>query len=272
MTLRVIIADGERPHRLRIRRLLELRSGYTVVADADSGPAVVDAVQRHRPDLLFLDLQMPGCGGIEALRTLDPAVRPVVVFSTGFDQMALSALEASSVGYLLKPYSDHRFEEAIVRAESAITGEWRELWEGRLRGLLGASVDDRPVPLERFAVRDHDRVVMMPASEVDWIEAAADYVRLHRGDDSFQVRMTMQAVEQRLDPAIFLRVHRSHIVRVDRVVSIHTPVHGEEVLVLRGQTRVRVGRTYRQTVRARLGRAGSPSREGRGIFPAASGA
>ena len=272
MTIRVIIADDERPHRLRIRRLLDLRSGYTVEAEADSGPAVIDAVQRHRPDLLFLGFQMPGCGGIDALRALDPAVRPVVVFSTGFDQVALNTLEACSIGYLLKPYSDDRFEEVLVRARSVISGEWRELWEGRLRALLGGSGGDRPPPLERFAIRQHDRVVMVPASEVDRIEAAADYVRLHRGDDSYQVRMTMQEVEQRLDPAIFLRVHRSHIVRVDGVVSIHTPAHGEEVLELRGQTRVRVGRTYRRAVRERLDGAGSPSRGGRGIFPAASGA
>lgn len=253
MIFRTIVADDERPARERLHRLLESRPNYPVVAEADSGPKVVELVRLHRPDLLFLDVQMPGCTGLEALRNLEPAERPVVVFATAFDQYALDAFEANAIGYLLKPYTDERFEEALRRASQQVVGGRRDLWEGRLGALLEAASAGRSQYLERFAVKQRDRVLIVPVEEVDWIEAATDYLKLHRRGERLLVRSPLHVVAEQLDPTAFLRVHRSHIVRLDRVVSIESSFHGEDVLLLRDRSQVPVGRTYREAVRTRLG-------------------
>ncbi|MFN0178961.1 MAG: LytR/AlgR family response regulator transcription factor [Gemmatimonadales bacterium] len=255
MRTRVAIVDDERPARLRVRRLLEQRGGLEVVGEADSGPAAVELVRSHTPELLFLDLQMPGCGGFEALRSLAPAERPVVVFVTGFDVVALDLLEASAVSYLLKPYPDDDFADALRGALESLAGPWQDLWHGRLRSLLARSAG--PHYLERFAVRHDDRVRFLPSAAVGWIEAAADYVLLHGEDTIHTIRTTMQALDDTLRPDEFVRVHRSHIVRADRVDYLEPHPRGEDVLVLRDRTRVKVGRTYREAVRGRFGAVGA---------------
>jgi two-component system LytT family response regulator len=254
MKTRVAIADDERPARLRVRRLVEQRGDLEVVGEADSGPAAVDLVRSHTPELLFLDLQMPGWGGFEALRNLSPAERPVVVFVTGFDVVALDLLEASAVSYLLKPYADDYFDAALRRAVESLAGPWQDLWRGRLESALARSA--APRYLERFAVRDDDRVRFVPSTGVDWIEAAADYVLLHGEGTIHSIRTTMQALDDTLRPDEFLRVHRSHIVRADRVDYLEPHPRGEDVLVLRDRTRIKVGRTYREVVRGRFGAVG----------------
>jgi two-component system LytT family response regulator len=257
-----LVADDEAPARVRIVSLLAHHSSYRVVAECDSGPATLAAIRMHRPALVFLDVQMPGCSGIDVWRSLDPSQRPVVVFTTAYDEYALAAFEARAIDFLLKPYSDERFEAALERAERLMQGERLVEWERRLRGLLTElSTPVSPegmVPgagpyAERFAVREGDRIIIVPAAEVDWIEAARDYVRLHIGSTRHLLRMTMHGVEARLDPKCFLRVHRSAIAQVDRIVRVEPYFQGEDLVILRSGTKLPVGRSYRRAVQARLG-------------------
>jgi len=236
--VRALVADDEAPARARITALLAARPGYRIVAETESGPATLEAVTRARPDLVFLDVQMPGLSGLDVWRRLPRAGRPVVIFTTAFDRYALDAFEARAIDYLLKPFTDERFEEALDRAAR------------QLRGVGGGA---GPPFLERFAVRAGERVTIVPAAEVDWIEAARDYARLHVGPAVHPIRTTMQTLEARLDPSRFLRIHRSAIVQLSRVVGLEPYSRNEDVVILRTGARIVGGRRYRTATRERLG-------------------
>lgn len=258
-----VIADDEALARRRILELLDERATVRVVGTCSTGPATLNTVRTTRPDLLFLDVQMPGLDGFEVLARLEPDDRPVVVFSTAYDEYALAAFEVNAVDYLLKPFADERFEEAVTRAERAIGGDrTRELHDG-LRRLVRhvaseaggglAAGEGSAAPLRHFGVPDGDRHLVVAASSVDWIEADGDYVRLHVGGRVHLLRRTMKSLEGRLDASRFLRVHRSVIARVDRVRHVRSNAHGDYTLLLDGGERLPVGRRYRDAVLERLG-------------------
>jgi two-component system LytT family response regulator len=258
MTLRAVIADDEAPARQRISGLLDRYPGHCVVAQCVSGPEALAAVHRERPDLLFLDVQMPGMNGLDVLRAVAPEERPIVIFTTAYDEYALPAFEEQAIDYLLKPFTDDRFAEALGRAERMVRSEEAVAWQARLRAVLGgwpAARDDMAVPfaLDRFAVKQADGVTIVPASAVDWIEAARDYVKLHAGREVFVVRATVAAIEARLDPREFIRIHRSTVVRVDRIRELQPYFHGDQVAMLTDGTKLRVSRGYRQALYRRLG-------------------
>jgi two-component system LytT family response regulator len=262
--LTAMIADDELPARRRIAELLRRHPHVRVLGQCATGPATLEAVRALSPDVLFLDVQMPGLNGFQVLEALRPEERPVVIFSTAYDEYALAAFEVHAVDYLLKPYADERFDEALRRAERAFRTERLHEWHDRLRGLLdevaagtvARAAGDAAVPgdlLDRFAVRRGDRLALLDAAEVDWIEAARDYVRLHVGSESHVVRATMDELERRLDPGRFLRIHRSTIVQVRRVSELYPDLHGDYVIVLEGGGRLRVSRRYRDAALTRLG-------------------
>jgi two-component system, LytTR family, response regulator len=263
---RVLIADDEAPARARVRDLLAEQSGYFVVAESDSGPSALQAMRTLAPELVFLDVQMPGHTGLEVLSQIEPHARPVTVFTTAFERYALDAFEASAIDYLLKPYTDERFFEALGRAELCLDGRTFKEWRGRLLNLLHGTAGERvsgeanggtPLagerPIERFAVRQRDRIVLIDVRDVSWIEASRDYLELHVGTTRHLTRMTMQEAEERLDRGAFARIHRSTIVRLDDIAAIEPFSGSEDVAVLRDGTRLRVSRRYRQELRARLG-------------------
>jgi len=255
---RVLVADDEAPARERVMALLGEEGRYRRIAETDSGPATLRALLTDPPDLLFLDVQMPGMNGLEVMARVPPQGRPVTIFTTAFEQYALDAFEASAVDYLLKPYTDERFLDALGRAELLLRGRQLEDWRRRVSSLvLGVAGPEEAdaeenLPLERFAVRQGDRLTLVDVRDVDWIEASGDYLELHTGKARHLVRMTMQEVEGRLD-AGFARVHRSAIVRLDRVAALEPYGAGEETLILRDGTRLRVSRRYRNDLRRRLG-------------------
>lgn len=257
----VVIADDEELARRRIVELLSRHDSVRIVAQSSSGGETLDAVQRFEPDLLFLDVQMPGLNGFEVLASIDPGHRPVVVFSTAYDEHAIRAFEVNAVDYLLKPYADERFDEALSRAQRAIDSEHQGRVQERLRHLLegvvpGADPDGpstRSSCLERFAVPERGRWTVIPAASVDWIEASGDYLTLHVGEKRHLLRGTMVSMEARLDPRSFLRIHRSTIVRVDRVRSVESGEHGDYTVLLHGGEELRVSRGYRDSVLERLG-------------------
>jgi len=191
-----------------------------------------------RPDLLFLDVQMPECDGFDVLEMLGSDLPPAIIFVTAYDQYALRAFEAGALDYLLKPFDNARFELALGRAKHRIRS------------------GERPSRLERFAVKTAGQVVFVKIAEIDWIEAADYYACLHVGGHSHLLRRSMAELEQDLDPSMFCRVHRSSIVNLDRVRRLKVGEDGEYEIVLEDGARVRLSRKYRKALQERLGLRG----------------
>jgi two-component system, LytTR family, response regulator len=260
---RVLIADDEAPARARIRQLLADQERFTVVAESDSGSSTLNALRRARPDLAFLDVQMPGGSGIEILSEIEPENRPVIIFTTAFERYALEAFEARAIDYLLKPYTDERFLDALRRADVLLRGNALKDWQRRVLHLLrdlpnsvsapAVAESSRGRPLERFAVRDRDRIILVDVADVSWIGSSGDYLMLHTESARHLTRMTMQDAEERLNGDQFMRIHRSALVRLSNVQALEPFSRSEDICVLRDGTRLRVSRRYRSALRLRLG-------------------
>lgn len=256
--VRVLLVDDEPLARRRLRSLMEDRPDVEVVGESGNG---VDAVCRLRAggvDLMFLDIQMPDLDGFGVVEEIGAENMPVVVFVTAFEEYALDAFEVSALDYLLKPFEDERFELALDRALRQI-GERRSaqlgerlacLVEGRRSGTGAETGTGEEGPLKRFAVRKRGRIFLLPESEVEWLEAAGSYVRLHtvRGA-AHLVRDTLKRLQTALDDSVFVRIHRSTIVRADRVRELEPLSHGEYALRLVGGARLRLSRSYRDRLR-----------------------
>ena len=249
--LLALVVDDE-PLARETLSLLLARDPELEVLEAPDGGAALEIVRARRPDLLFLDIQMPGLDGFDVLSQVEPGAVRAVVFVTAFERYALQAFDAHAVDYLLKPFDDARFERALGRAkERAALGDTRSSQE-HVRGLLEALQAIPGQSMRRFLVRSGDRQLVVNADEVDWIGAADDYCELHVGGRAHLVRQTMNELEGRLDPARFARIHRSTIVALDRVREMHPHVRGDWDVVLRDGTVVRLSRTYRAAFEARL--------------------
>lgn len=260
----VLIADDEPPARRRIRALLEPHAGVRIVGEARSGREAVEAIERLRPDVVFLDVQMPEGDGLEVVRAVGVDRMPVVVFATAYDEYALRAFEAHALDYLLKPFDRDRFDDALGRACRQVQRGRDSEGEGRVDpGLLALvrqwveRAGDGPSEkqagyLDRLTVRMGARIRLVDVDDVDFLEAEANYVRVHTGGKTYLVRGPLAALEAELDPARFLRVHRSVVVNVGRVVEVEPLPAGEYVLFLRDGTRLTSGRTYRTRVQEAL--------------------
>lgn len=246
-TIRALIVDDEPLARQGIRVRLEREPDIEVIGEAEDGPSAVDAILRLRPDLLFLDIQMPGFDGFEVLARVAHTYVPTVVFVTAYDQHALRAFAVHALDYLLKPIAHRRFKESLRRARTQLARHDEPAAVERLRGL----VEEREAPPERsafavrFTVRDGDRFILLRTADIDWIESAANYLRLHVGAKAYQLRMTMAEVEGKLDPHQFARIHRSAVVNLDRVASINPNWQGEYDVLLTSGVRLRLSRSYR---------------------------
>jgi two-component system LytT family response regulator len=254
--IRVLIADDEPPARRRIRALLDRESDVEVVGEAGSGRATVSAVRELRPDLLFLDVQMPDGDGFDVLAgvaALAADSLPTVVFVTAYDAYALRAFDVHAVDYLLKPFEVERFRVALDRVRDTLRGRRDPALDQRLLALLGElRPPAAPKYAERIPVKSSGRIRLVSVDEIDYVEADTNYVRLHAGPRSYLVRETLSAVEAKLDPARFIRIHRSTIVRVDRVQEVEPLFQGEYVLVLRSGVKLTSARRYRDKLRSAL--------------------
>jgi two-component system LytT family response regulator len=250
---RVVIADDEPLARERLRTLLADQPWVQIVAECKNGTEVVDAVTRLRPDLVFLDIQMPGSNGFEVIEAIGAARMPLVIFVTAFDKYALRAFDVHALDYLLKPFDRERFEQALIRARDQLERRTNGDFERRLLELVQ---DLKPVTprLERFVIKSGGRVFFVRADEIDWIEAAGNYVKLHVGADAHLFRETMNALEAQLDPDTFFRIHRCHIVNIERVKELQPWFNGEYVVFLRNGTRLTLSRGYREKLQDRIGR------------------
>jgi len=250
VTLTALIVDDEPLARQRVRDLLESESDIDVTGEAEDGVAALAGIRALNPDLVFLDVQMAGMDGFEVLAELDPASRPMIVFTTAYDAYAVRAFDENALDYLLKPLDPARFAEALGRARTALAGG-REEWTRKLDALLRKV--ERASALRRIAVREDDRVLFIETREVAWFEAAGNYVRLHLDDArTHLVRMTMQTLETRLDARSFVRVHRGTIVNVARVAELQIVARGQYDVVLRNGARLPMQRAYHDRLRRAL--------------------
>ena len=266
--IRVLIVDDEPLAREGIRLLLENESDIEVVGEAADGAEAIEAIESLRPALVFLDVQMPGMSGVEVLEKLDRANIPEVIFVTAYDQYALRAFEQHALDYLLKPFDDERFHDALVEARRRIRERGADRLGQRLMALLsefrGAGEDSSPEGsvaakstspfAHRLAVRTSGRIYFLRTEEIDWIEAADYYVKLHVGTKSHLMRESMNTLEKQLDPEMFLRVHRSSIVNLDRVKELHAGGGTDHAVVLQDGTRLKLSRSRRERLNRLLSR------------------
>jgi len=238
LTLRTLVVDDEPLARTELAKLVAATPGFEVAGQAGDGGSAVAAIRALRPDLVLLDVQMPGLDGFGVIREIGPSRMPQVIFVTAWDSFALRAFEVHALDYVLKPFEDRRLRDALARARPDVT------LACRLEAALGGWA-----PEPRFQVRLGRRVVLIPCGEIDWVEGADYYAILHAGAESHLVRETMQQIEARLDPSRFLRVHRSAIVQLERVRELRVP---DRALLLRDGTRIRVSRARWTAVTAAL--------------------
>ncbi len=235
--LRVIIADDEPLARRRIRSLLLDEPGVGSILETSNGPETIEAIRAQPPHVLFLDVQMPGADGIEVLEVVGPQAVGAVVLVTAFAQYALAAFEHQALDYVLKPVDEDRFRATLARVRTRLS----EQQAGRF-----------PHYLSRIMVRAAQVRTVVEVSDIDWIEANGDYLSLHCGRQVHLHRETLGALEQRLDPAHFVRIHRSTIVRISQVKQMEPYFHGDYVLTLHSGKRLRLSRTYRARLQASL--------------------
>jgi two-component system LytT family response regulator len=251
--VRTVIVDDEPLGRERIRTLLADDPEIEIVGEASDGRAAVASITKFKPDLLFLDVQMPEMSGFEVLEAVADAEMPAVIFVTAYDQYAVQAFHVHALDYLLKSFDRERFGQAVQRAKAEIArGRERKLDE-RLVALLEDLQEQQGKP-ERLIVRSGGRIIFLRVEEIDWIEAADNYVCLHAGRESHLLRGTMASVEQRLDARKFLRIHRSTIVNLDRVKELAPLFHGDYAVRLRDGTELVLSRNYREKLQEPLGR------------------
>ena len=246
MPIRAVIVDDELWARKRLRTLLSDEADVDIVAECSDGEGAIRAVRGLAPDVVFLDVHMPDISGCEVLDAMVAVHRPVVIFVTAYDRYAVEAFERDAVDYLLKPFDESRFRASMARARRELTSRHRE------------GLGDEPVsaPPRRFvtriAVQHRGRVVFVRTAEIDIIEAAGNYVSLRVGADTFLARISMTALDARLDPDQFARIHRSTIVNLDRVREVLPWSRGEQMLVLTDGRRLTIGRAYRRAVANRF--------------------
>lgn len=264
--IRVLVVDDEPLARMRLEDLLKHEEGVELVGTASDGIAAVDAIRQLRPDLVFLDVQMPGRTGLEVVREVGAEAMPATIFVTAFDQYALQAFDVAAIDYLVKPFDDERFEQAFKRARHLLglegLGKLREQMlallnvEGRNAASLAGEATPTRAPaqyLERIAVEMRGKVRVVPVEQIDYITASGPYAELHVAGRVMLIREAMQTLEDRLDPAVFFRIHRSAIVRLSLVETLHKAAGGDYELQLKDGTRLRVSRSRREALERWLG-------------------
>lgn len=244
MKIRTLIVDDEAAARDRVRALLGREADVEIIGECETGAEALTALRTQKVDLLFLDIQMPEMDGFDVLRRLGREM-PVVIFVTAFDHYAVKAFEVHALDYLLKPFNRERFHQAVRRAKEQIESKRRGELDERLASLISSIAPDKKY-LERLVVKSVGRVFFLKTSEIDWIEASGNYLKLHVGRDSHMIRETMNSIEAKLDPSQFMRIHRSTIVNIDRIKELHPMFSGDYSAILRDGTELALSRNYRE--------------------------
>ncbi|HTO74192.1 MAG TPA: LytTR family DNA-binding domain-containing protein [Gemmatimonadales bacterium] len=246
-----MVVDDEPLVRVGLRRTLAGIPDVELVADCRHGLEAIKIIRSQRPDLVLLDIQMPGLTGFDVVTALDESERPAIVFVTAFDEHAVRAFEVQAVDYLLKPFDDERVARAIDRARQRLEADRALAGTAGLAGLVGI-LNERSPWLERLLVRERGRTEVIAVDEIDWFEAADNYVRLHLGNRREVIRETLGGLERRLDPSRFCRVHRSAILNLARVLRLSVEQSGDAEAMLRSGASVPVSRASRRALEAAL--------------------
>ncbi|MCC5886837.1 MAG: response regulator transcription factor [Gammaproteobacteria bacterium] len=261
--LSVVIVDDEPLARRGLRLRLGAHPDIEVVAECGNGREALAAVGVHLPDLMFLDIRMPGMDGMEVVRQIQADAMPLVVFVTAYDRFAVEAFELHAIDYLLKPVDGERLDAAVERARQALDERAAaedkvrllallQRIEGAEQGELTAWLEETPPQRDRGAarltIRDGSEVALVPMADIDWVDAAGDYMCVHACGQTHVMRSTMKALERQLDPERFARIHRSTIVNIERVVKVGSHINGEFFLTLTCGTRLKMSRTYRDRI------------------------
>jgi two-component system LytT family response regulator len=254
--LSVIVADDEKIARRRLARLIHETREAEVVAACAGGKDAITQIIALKPQILFLDVQMPDIDGFQVLAEIQGKATPLIVFVTAFDRYAVRAFEFHAVDYLLKPYDTARFREAFARAKEKLTqGGSKE--DERIRALIAEYFSAQPLKpkaaLDRLTVKIDGVLKVIRVADIDWFATEGNYVRIHLGASSYLVRTTAANIEPQLDPSAFVRIHRRYIVNVDRIVEVQPWFAGDAIVVLRNGAKLRVSRTFRERLHERLG-------------------
>jgi two-component system LytT family response regulator len=263
--LKTIIVDDEALARRGLKLRLSLRTDVEVIAEARNGREALELIREHEPDLVFLDIQMPGMDGFDVLRGMPAEDMPAIVFVTAFDDYAIKAFEANALDYLLKPIEDNRLSEALERVTENldqrralkhrksllklvgnITGET----VGSMEELSAKGVDSmKKKEIPKLAIKDGSRTTWIPQDQIEWIDAAGDYMCVHSGGETHIMRMTMKMLEEQLDPEFLQRIHRSTIVNIHQVREMQAHINGEYFLTLKGGHTIKLSRTYKDKLK-----------------------
>jgi two-component system LytT family response regulator len=250
--IRTLVVDDEPLARERLASLLQPLEDVELVGECRDGEEAVIALHDLTPDLVFLDIQMPGMSGFDVIDAVGTDKMPLVIFVTAYDQHALRAFQVRALDYLLKPFDRERFTEALQRARQQLERDDSGDIGRRLLALVKDLRRDPP-KADRLVVKSGGRLFFLRTDEIDWVEAAGNYVRLHVGNTSHLLRETMTAMEARLDPEKFVRIHRCRIVNVDRIQEMQPWLNGEYAVVLRTGARLTLSRGYREKLQEKVG-------------------
>jgi two-component system LytT family response regulator len=274
MKIRTLIVDDEPHAREGISLRLKEYSQVEIVGECSSGREAVKAINTLHPDLVFLDIQMPEMTGIEVVRQCSPASSPIVIFVTAYDKYAVKAFEYHALDYLLKPISDDRFRDTMKIALTEIGHKNLEKYTKRLRavvndylsGVDAGVADEATVPLpaakvpaanylSRLMIKSKDSILVLPVEEIEWIEAAGDYVYIRANAHKYMIRETLSSLIEKLDPNVFVRIHRSVIVSAKKIKTLRQNEHGDYDVFLEDGTKLKMSRTYRESLQSIVGNA-----------------
>jgi len=248
--IRVLIVDDEPLIRRGLREGLSRIEDVNVIGECGNGGEAVTAIVEQKPDLVLLDVQMPGCSGLEVVDLVGSERMPAVIFVTAFDEYAVKAFELHAIDYLLKPFDEGRLRASVQRAKKALAQENQSELVGRLQALVQSGHSNKAA---RLVVKNNEAYEFVEVGSIDWAESANNYVQLHCGTKSFLLGETLSHLEGRLAPHGFLRVHRCYLVNTDRIATVHPMIHGTYVLQLRNGVRLGTGRQYKEAVRSLVG-------------------
>ncbi len=245
MKIRTLIVDDEPLARERVRRFLREETDVEIIGECGNGAEAIKTINQKKPDLVFLDIQMPEKNGFEVIKSLDEKDVPIVIFVTAYDHYALQAFDVHALDYLLKPFNRERLSRAVAHARELLENKNRGKMDERLASLI-ADLRTEKKYLERLVVKSVGRVFFLKIDEIEWIEAAGNYLKLHVGRESHLIRETMNALEAKLNPDKFLRIHRSTIVNIDRIKELHPMFSGDYSVILRNGEELTLSRNYRE--------------------------
>lgn len=250
--IHALIIDDMKLARQRLRRYLADESGIEIIGECQNGREAIESIRSQKPDLIFLDVQMPEVDGFQVLEEIGTENAPVIIFVTAFDQFALKAFDFHAIDYLLKPFDKERLSAALSKAKKMLeNNQSQDEFGERLQSLLN-EVKPSANFIKRLAIKSNSRTIFLTVDEIDWIGAAGNYLELHAGKKTHLLREKMSEIEAKLDPVLFVRIHRSTIVNLHRIREMHPLFKGDQLLILSDGTELTVSRTFRENLIAAL--------------------